>query len=252
MIKVEDSSTSTNVILTVSETEYQQIAPIVIDSIAAVARTLYPSLYVIDYNRKDFLYVSDNPLFLCGCTSEEVRKMGYDFYLKYVPEEEQEMLTEINTVGFDFFGKLPVNEKAKCTITYDFHLVKGGKAMLINHTLTPILLNQEGRIWLAVCAVSLSSRSTSGHIALHITNQSDFWKYSLKNKLWTKHKRVILTEIEKKILALSSRGCNMQDIAEKIHVSLDTIKFHRKNIFKKTKAQSISEALLYAKNYRLI
>ena len=32
----------------------------------ALARNTNHSLYIIDYNRKNFLYVSSNPLFLCG------------------------------------------------------------------------------------------------------------------------------------------------------------------------------------------
>ncbi len=34
------------------------------------------SIYVIDFNKKGFLYVSDNPLFLCGMSAEQVREMG--------------------------------------------------------------------------------------------------------------------------------------------------------------------------------
>ena len=34
----------------------------------ALARNTNHSLYIIDYNRKNFLYVSSNPLFLCGRT----------------------------------------------------------------------------------------------------------------------------------------------------------------------------------------
>ena len=36
----------------------------------ALARNTNHSLYIIDYNRKNFLYVSSNPLFLCGHSPE--------------------------------------------------------------------------------------------------------------------------------------------------------------------------------------
>lgn len=43
----------------------------------ALARNTNHSLYIIDYNRRNFLYVSSNPLFLCGRSPEEVRQKGY-------------------------------------------------------------------------------------------------------------------------------------------------------------------------------
>jgi hypothetical protein len=57
--------------------------------------------------RRGFLYVSDNPLFLCGHTADEVLRMGYAFYLSHVPEEELPMLTELNRAGFRAFDDVP-------------------------------------------------------------------------------------------------------------------------------------------------
>ena len=51
--------------------------------------------------------MSDNPLFLCGHTADEVLRMGYAFYLSHVPEEELPMLTELNRAGFRAFDDLP-------------------------------------------------------------------------------------------------------------------------------------------------
>ena len=53
----------------------------------ALARNTNHSLYIIDYHRKNFLYVSSNPLFLCGHSPEEVQQKGYAFYFEvsYLP-----------------------------------------------------------------------------------------------------------------------------------------------------------------------
>lgn len=76
-------------------------------SIEAIARTTNKSLYIIDYELKSFEYVSNNPLFLCGNTAKEVLEMGYEFYIKYVPEDDLKLLLKINTIGFDFFEEIP-------------------------------------------------------------------------------------------------------------------------------------------------
>ena len=58
----------------------------IIDEIEAFSRLTYKSVYIIDYYKRNFLYVSQNPLFLCGLSPEEVKefanKVGYPVILK--------------------------------------------------------------------------------------------------------------------------------------------------------------------------
>ena len=124
----------------------------------------YQSIYIIDYYRKNFLYVSDNPLFLCGHTADEVRQMGYGFYLSHVPENEVPMLTELNRSGFRAFYDEPVENRRQCMMSYDFHITNGDRLLLVNHKITPLAMTDEGRVWLALCTVSLSPHKEAGHI----------------------------------------------------------------------------------------
>ena len=135
--------------------DYSQVEPL-IRTAEALAQTIYQSVYIIDYLKQGFLYVSDNPLFLCGQTRQEVLDAGYEFYLKHVPKEELDMLREINTAGFRFFNEIPKEERLGVSISYDFHLMAGNRKILINHKLTPLMLAKDGRVWLAVCVVSFS------------------------------------------------------------------------------------------------
>jgi hypothetical protein len=120
-----------------SDVEYR-IAEWIIQAADAFARTTYQSIYIIDYYRKGFHYVSENPLFLCGETSKSVRKMGYEFYQKFVPKTDLDLLLMINEAGFNFYYQLNPFERLKYTISYDFHLQQPNKKLLlINHKLTP-------------------------------------------------------------------------------------------------------------------
>ena len=253
MIKtqIEDFFISSNSVSDIPEEEYQKVG-LLIDTFEALSRVVYQSLYIIDYNKKNFLYVSNNPLFLCGLTTQEVKKMGYAFYLNHVPEQEQTMLTELNIAGFGFFENLSVQERTQCTMSYDFHLVSGRKKTLINHKLTPTLLTKEGRIWLAACVVSLSSHSTPGNIVLRITGQPVSYEYSLKSHRWKENEGISLSEREKEVLLLSAQGYSMNEIADRLCLGSDSIKFHRKNVFEKLQVKNITEALSFATNYKLL
>ncbi|MBQ9218192.1 MAG: hypothetical protein IJ160_08500 [Muribaculaceae bacterium] len=56
---------------------------------------------------------------LCGHTAEEMRQVGYNFYFKHVPAEEQAMLLEINEVGFEKFNGTPHDERKGCFMNYE-------------------------------------------------------------------------------------------------------------------------------------
>ncbi|WP_018676034.1 response regulator transcription factor [Riemerella columbina] len=224
-----------------------------ISAVDAFARLSYKSIYVIDYQNQSFEYVSNNPLFLCGLSSQEVKELGYAFYFRNVKKEDLELLMKINEAGFSFYERIPIEERKLYTISYDFHLInERNKPVLINHKLTPIFLNEKGKIWKAMCIVALSPNQTEGNITINKQDSEYFWKLNLETNVWEKNQKVKLSEREFNILELSARGFTINEIAEKIFVSTDTVKFHRRKIFDKFNVQSISEALSYAKINKLI
>jgi DNA-binding CsgD family transcriptional regulator len=242
-----------NIIDYISEEAYNAVSHI-IEDIGAFARTTYKSIYVIDYYRQDFLYVADNPLFLCGMTADEVRELGYNFYINQVIPEDLELLLEINVAGFQFLKNIVREELRNYTISYDFHVLnkESGKKQLINHQITPLRLTENGNVWLALCVASISSCDASGNIEMSRYNSNTYWNYNRKTKKWQEALRPELKDMEQEVLRLSAKGYTMHDIADQIHRSFDTVKVYRKNLFEKLGVDNISEAICYAMNHRLI
>lgn len=127
----------------------------------ALARNTNHSLYIIDYHRKNFLYVSSNPLFsavihrkkcnkrLClllwGCSVWR-DKPSYGNQRSWIP-----------VLLWPAYRK-----RLDLSIEYNFHIHTSEKhPHLIHHKLTPVLLSGKGDIWLALCTVSLSPEKTS-------------------------------------------------------------------------------------------
>lgn len=218
----------------------------------AFANATYQSVYIIDYYRKNFLYVSPNPLFLCGLSADKVKELGYQFYIDHVPADEVAMLLEINQAGFSFINRVPPAERNKYTISYDFHIVNGHEKLLINHKLTGLAYQPDGSVWLGLSVVSLSTQSKSGQIAMHCRGRSKYWEYSLDTHRWTENDTPVLNETEKTILALSMRGLTINAIAEQAHLAIDSVKSARRRLFEKLEVNNISEAISYATNYRLL
>ena len=202
-----------------------------------------PYVDIIDYFRKNFLYVSDNPLFLCGHTADEVRQMGYGFYLSHVPEDEVPMLTELNRSGFRAFYDEPVENRRQCMMSYDFHITHGDRLLLVNHKITPLAMTTEGRVWLALCTVSLSPHKEAGHIEFFQFHTGEKREYSLEAHRWKNRETITLKPEEKQILTLSAQGYTMKEIAGQMLRSFDTVKFYRRQIFEKLDVQSPKPSL---------
>lgn len=233
------------------ELDYSRVDEFV-RSAQAFSRTTYQSVYIIDYFRQNFLYVSPNPMFLCGLSPEQMMEMGYQFYLKFVPEDDQALLLDINRAGFAFFNSLPVDERIDFFISYDFHILTDGRKKLVNHKLTPIALTSDGRVWLALCVVSASNRTSVGHIEMHRVGSPDFFEYNRLTRRWDKRCTPSLSDGEKSVITLSIQGFTMSEIADRMCLSHDTIKKYRRQIFEKLDVRNISEAIIAATNNKLL
>lgn len=252
MKNIDDFFSFKNTVNDISENEVEQTTDY-LEPIKAFARTTYKSIYIIDYQEKGFEYVSGNPLFLCGHTAEEVKEMGYAFYFKYVIKDDLDLLLKINNIGFDFYESIDVEARKDHTISYDFHLKnQEGKTILINQKLTPLFLTDDGKIWKAICIISLSTEESSGNIKIYKTGDNKVFKYDLEGDFWKTTEKIKLSDREQEILQFSTRGYTINEIAETIFVSPDTVKFHRRKLFDKLEVANISEAISYATNNKLI
>ena len=251
MMNVEYFFGILNDIQTISDKQYEQI-PLLIKAAEAFARISYQCVYLFDFFRKRFLYVSDHPTFLCGYTTEEVKKLGYTFYIEKVPHQELGMLIETNRRVFQFFNRNDSIDKLRGTMSCDFHLKNDKKTILVNHKLTPVLLNKEEKVWVAMCTISLSSQKTPGHLIFHTDYSPWYWLYSFTQHRWEEKYKFSLKEGEKAVLRLSAEGLTIDQIAVELHKSPDTIKYCKHKLFNKLKVTNIAEALSYAITYHLV
>ena len=237
----------------VDEALYQELHPYV-DSAKALARLTYKSLYIIDYNKLNFLYVSGNPLFLCGESVDEVMSEGYQFYYRHVPDEDLAFLHSVNRAGFDFFKEIAVSERTEYTISYNFRIVpaESKEPILINHQLTPLKLDSSGNIWLSLCLVSLAHSRELGEAYISAVNSSKRWRLSSKSGRWKQMEDLTLSEQEKAVISLAHQGLSVGEIAQIIHRSEDSVKGYRKALFQKLGVSNISEAIAVATSRKLV
>lgn len=222
-----------------------------LNALKAVSKICNLSYYIIDYYRKNFFYVSQNPLFLSGYSQEEVLKLGYDFYGLCVPSEDLQLLSELNIAGFKFFYEIPVVRRGHATISYDFRLKNKdlGSLIMINHKLAPLLLTEDGNIWMAICLVTLSSKKTPGDVHIMMKDTQTRFDFNREEQYFEERELERLSKQEHKILKLISMGNCIEMISRELKISTSTIKNHKSRIFKKLNVESTAEAVfLFAVN----
>ena len=250
-IKIQDFFTSDNAVNGLTEKEYKQ-AEIYVKAAKALARSSNQCVYIIDYFKQGFLYVSESLAYLCGVSAAEIKDFGYEMYIRHVPTAESAMLKEINDKGFALFNTFSDEEKVDCTITYDFHLTNGKTQRLINHKLTPLVLTKDGRIWLALCTVAVSAHHKPGKIMLRREGVDSHYEYDLMRRTWMEKPNIALSAMERDVLHLSAQGYTMQEIAATLCKSIDTVKACKRALFAKLDVKNIAEALSFVTNYKML
>jgi DNA-binding NarL/FixJ family response regulator len=107
-------------------------------------------------------------------------------------------------------------------------------------------------MWKAMCVVSLSHHQTAGNVRIYKQGSNEMWALSIGKKIWHKSVKPILNEREIEVLRLHAQGLSINQIAEKIFVAPDTIKYYRRRIFERLEVSNIVDALSHAVNYKLI
>ncbi len=249
-IRSSDFFNKMNTVSGITENDYAGVTDTIetlLDSMSQISNT---GFYIIDYFKQNFLYVSDAIACWCGIPADKVKELGYNLYTEHVPPEDLEMLKEINESGFKLYETIPQEERKKYSISYDFRF-NNSHCTLINHRLTPLSM-RDGKIWLALCSVTLSAVKEPGRIIMKKNKDRSFYEYSLQYHKWQKKMEPPLSDVEKKILLLTAEGYTCEEIAELIFKSLNTIRTYRKNLLKKFNTPSMSAALVYAINYGLL
>lgn len=214
------------------------------------------SMYILDLLHLKFSYVSDNSLFLCGYSPRNVKRMSTLFYKKVVHPEDLDLIMHISMESLGIFGQYSKEEASSLVMSYDFRIINpfNRQIRMIHHRFIPIHFTPEGRIADGACFVFPSTKMTAGHAEIRLDGVKPIYQY-IEGKGWIAFKQVnpvTLTDRERQILSITIQGYNNKEIADLLSIDINTVKAHKKNIFKKLKVRNIAEAIIYASNESLL
>lgn len=227
--------------------EYQTL----LKAVDVFSMTTSSSLYVIDFLQERIVYASKNIMLLCGKSAEKIYSMGDDFYWQYIPDADIVKIITLRNETFKFLLQKPIQERSLYRLSMDIHFLIGDDERLFTQCSVPLLWKEKG-LRLLLCAVSASAANRSGNTYLRKKGEDFFYEYFFNEHKWRMQQVAKINQVEMKILQLSAQGYTMEQIAEKICKSVDSIKTYKRQLFKKTKSNNIAGTLMYNLNYDLL
>lgn len=236
-------------IKSIDESEYQYIGKY-IEFTKSLTTGAGLGIYIADTYKNKIIYVSKSLSLLLNDNSDNICKKGVESFLRYIPKEEYAKVYEMGEKIISFIEKAPITERKQLVFSYNLHYNINNVQYFLRHTLTPLTLSTDSKFWLVLCKLSIPSRNEIGDMIAKSAN--NFYYYSMNLHDWKIANGFLLTPIEKLILIYSSQGYTTSKLAKMFNKSVNTIKYHKKCLFKKLNAYNMAEAMLIADNYMLI
>jgi len=222
-------------------------------TLKGVAKTTYGNVFMIDFVRNKFDFIPKIPTYISILDIDHIEKLGLGFIKEILIEEDQKIFRTVEETMFTFYSNLPTDQRLEYTISFDGHVLnQDNKLVLINYKITPVQLTDNGSIWRAVCNLSLSLNKFAGNIQISSSQSEDVWLYDLMHGKWNQTYKIKLTFKELDVFRFYLQGFTIQEIAKKIHLSVDTVKWHRRKLFEKLNVNNINEALAYVVTNNLL
>jgi DNA-binding CsgD family transcriptional regulator len=209
----------------------------------AVSCLINQSVYLVDYIRQKFLYVSPHPLFLCGYTAEEVKAMGFSFLEKILPSDDMQMFSEIYKMFWQFTNGCTPEEKSNLRGSYDIRIRhKNGDIILVNKKIAPLLFTEDGHAWIGMGIVTPSPSKEPYYMGV-LKNKSQYVRYDFDKKKFVPYIPKKLTKREEEVLRLVMQGYSEVEISNKLNISVITVRHHRHNAQKKLGVNTLANAV---------
>ena len=220
----------------------------------ACARTMYSSVYIVNLDQLDFVFLSSNPLLLSGYTVVEVQRKGLTFFEEIMGDNVFKEQSKIAHICRSFFNYLPIEQRTGYCVSSDFEIqnLLTQRKILVNLKFTPIDLNTRGEVLFGLCVLSLAPSKNKRELYIARSNSSESWNFSVKSRKWMRRETPTLSSHELEVVVLASQGYSIRSIANEMCKSIDTIKGYRKEVFRKLEVSNISEAISIVLAHHLI
>lgn len=208
-------------------------------SFAVIANTSNWKIEAVTGNSKD----------LTGYTTDEIHNMGGEFVMNFtVPEHLPVNMATVKTC-MEYSNSIPEEQRESIFAIYYYHgRKKNGNIVAVQHQSIPLVFDEQ-KIPFIFCNIYSDISFLDPQNIPHgvMVNKFTGEVFHLNKKSLNLEKREDqFSKREKEIIRLMSNGLTSKEIAEKLFISNDTVRTHRKNILRKAGVTNTISLIKYA------
>jgi DNA-binding CsgD family transcriptional regulator len=208
---------------------------------------------MVDYRKQEIIVGNFSGQKLAGFPAALIRKEGLKIYDKILAKGEKWWLLKMNREAYKIFHQHnDLETRMELVLSFDLKSKKpDGKEIILHHRLVPYEFDDNGNVWLALCAVSalpLTHKTTKACIECMKTGK----RYDFVDNKFVPSNYKSLIEDEISILSYLAEGIPIKQIAEKISLSLRAVERKKQSALEKLNAPTQAAAVYKAKGMGLI
>ena len=207
-------------------------------------------LYILDLNRLDFFYYEEHPTFLSKNKHIHISNVGYLYFTERIDKSDYQKAINILDIFYDYHIHEP---QENIIISYNVLVhVTEDETHLITHKLKPLKIDDEKNLWMVLFSSSICKNKYEERIRVYNTLSKEEIFYNAHTKKIINSEITEFTAREIDVIKLIIKGYSVKEIAVKLFVSENTIKYHKKNIFSKSDSKNALELMHYSINKQII
>ncbi len=211
-------------------------------------------MWIFDYCQNNFYYLSKNTGFYRNDEYLKVSENGFDYFIRNTHPDDVLYVLSIQKTAWNFLKKLNRSDLlTDYKIVFTFRLQNAlGHYVFVSQQVKVIATDEFNNIWLAL---GLIEEINSKLVFLpYIENTVDGKRIALDNLI--KHKQdyaaPVLSNKEMDLLVYLAHNLKQIEIANRMNISVHTLKNHRKSLYRKLHATSKQEVIKNAYYLRII
>lgn len=202
--------------------------------------------YVFNCATGEFEYLDEKAATITGYPQEKISPSF--LYSKLHPEDVSYVLNFEDAIT-TFYEQLPIERKLNYKTSYDYRIRNStGNYIRVLQQVTAIQAGVDGSVYRTLgIHTDITHLKPEGVPILNLMGLDGAPSYTnIQTAAHFEPTKPVLTSREKEIVKLLAEGYNTSKIADRLYISMNTVQTHRRNIMRKTNADSPAELVRIA------
>ncbi len=202
-------------------------------------------LWIFDYYRNNFYFLSKNTDFFKEENYKEVVENGYDYFIRNTHPDDILYLLAIHKAVWEFLNNLSEEETVtdyKAAYIIRLRNAKG-QYISLSQQVKIIATDKSGNVWLSMGLFEEVAHELAYFPYIENTKTGEQTELSEIVRRKQQLQAPELSDREIELLHYLADNLSQSEIAERMFISVHTLKNHRKNLYKKLHASDKQEAI---------